>query len=190
MALVCEPDLLIADEPTTALDVTIQAQVMEVLRNLRTEQEVSVVFITHDLPLVSEIADRIAVMYAGTVVERCSVERLFDRPLHPYTRKLTESIPRLDVPADRLPSIDGTVPSLVDPPEGCRFASRCPQYIGEECRAVDPTLTEVAGTGPTRHDVACHLYTDASEATPPWAADLDAGRPTARPDPTDTEDTS
>ncbi|MWG33421.1 ABC transporter ATP-binding protein [Halomarina oriensis] len=183
MALVTEPNLLIADEPTTALDVTIQAQVMEVLRELRSDHEVSIVFITHDLPLVSEIADRIAVMYAGTVAETCSVERLFDRPLHPYTRKLTESIPKLDQPATRLPSIDGTVPSLVDPPDGCRFASRCPQFIGEECRSVTPALTDVSGTG--RHEVACHLYTDVSEASPPWPVDDEdrtAQQPTAETD--------
>lgn len=166
MALITEPKLLIADEPTTALDVTIQAQILELLRDLQEEHETSLIFISHDLPVVSEIADRIAVMYAGNVVETCGVEALFQNPLHPYTRKLTESIPTLDRASGKLPSIGGTVPSMIDPPEGCLFADRCPQHIGEVCDEDDPKLLPVGGLGD--HKAACHLYTNASGASPPW----------------------
>ncbi|MEF8821895.1 MAG: ABC transporter ATP-binding protein, partial [Halovenus sp.] len=166
MALITEPQLLIADEPTTALDVTIQAQILELLQDLQEEHGTSMLFISHDLPVVSEVADRVAVMYAGNVVETCDVRALFDDPLHPYTRKLTESIPTLGGTAGELPSIDGTVPNMINPPEGCLFADRCPQYIGDECRDVDPELTPVEGVDD--HDVACHLYTGVSRATPPW----------------------
>jgi len=166
MALITEPELLIADEPTTALDVTIQAQILDLLRDLQAEHETSMVFISHDLPAVSEIADRIAVMYAGNVVESCQIGSLFENPLHPYTRKLTESIPTLEGSTGDLPSIDGTVPSMLNPPQGCMFADRCPQYIGDECREFDPELEPVDGVA--EHRVACHLYTGVSEATPPW----------------------
>jgi len=168
MALVTEPDLLIADEPTTALDVTIQAQIMDLLENLQEEFGMSVIFISHDLGVISEISDRIAVMYAGRVVESASMERIFESPLHPYTRKLSESIPSLDTTVDRLPTIEGQVPSLYDPPSGCRFASRCPQYHGEECDMVDPQLQPVESEENTAHKVACHLYTDVSGESPPW----------------------
>ncbi|MGN8213784.1 ABC transporter ATP-binding protein [Halococcus salifodinae] len=164
MALVTEPQLLIADEPTTALDVTIQAQIMDLLRDLQDRFEMSVLFISHDLGVVSDIADRVAVMYAGTVAEHCSVADLFDNPLHPYSRALAESIPSLDTTTERLPTIEGVVPDLHEPPSGCRFSSRCPQYIGEVCDAHDPELTPCG----ENHEVSCHLYTDVSEATPPW----------------------
>jgi len=166
MALVTEPKLLIADEPTTALDVTIQAQILELLRDLQDEHQTTMIFISHDLPVVSEIADRIAVMYAGNVVETCDVESLFENPLHPYTRKLTESIPKLEQTPERLPAIEGTVPNMLDPPSGCLFADRCPQYIGGECDTVDPELS--APVGESDHEVACHLYTDVGSADPPW----------------------
>lgn len=165
MALINEPDLLVADEPTTALDVTIQAQIVDLLHELQRDHGMSMVFITHDLPLVGEIADRISVMYAGNVVENCAVEELFENPLHPYTRKLSESIPRQNRTYDRLPTIDGTVPSLVDI-SGCRFASRCPQYIGDECDGIRPELERV--TPESDHTVSCHLYTGMSDADPPW----------------------
>jgi len=165
MALISEPKLLVADEPTTALDVTIQAQIVELLYELQREHGMSMIFITHNLPLVGEIADRISVMYAGNVVENCGVEELFENPMHPYTRKLSESIPRQDRTYDRLPTIEGTVPSLIDM-AGCRFASRCPQYIGEECDRIRPELEPVVPG--SDHGVSCHLYTDMSDAEPPW----------------------
>jgi oligopeptide/dipeptide ABC transporter ATP-binding protein len=177
MALITEPQLLIADEPTTALDVTIQAQIMDLLTDLREEFEMSVLFISHDLAVISEISDRVAVMYAGSVVENCEMRTLFEAPLHPYTRKLAESIPSLETRASRLPTIEGTVPELIDPPSGCRFAGRCPQYIGEVCDSIDPVLETPEELGESDHEVACHLYDDRSEATPPWpvAAEADGG---------------
>ncbi|MEF8780885.1 MAG: ABC transporter ATP-binding protein [Haloferacaceae archaeon] len=173
MALISEPDLLVADEPTTALDVTIQAQIVDLLHDLQDEHGMSMIFITHDLPLVGEIADRISVMYAGNVVEDCTVQELFDNPLHPYTRKLSESIPRQDRMYDRLPTIEGTVPSLVGM-SGCRFASRCPQYIGDECDGVRPELRPVSEGAD--HEVSCHLYTEISDAEPPWDVSKPEGR--------------
>jgi oligopeptide/dipeptide ABC transporter ATP-binding protein len=167
MALITEPKLLLADEPTTALDVTIQAQILDLLRDLRAEFDTSIVFITHDLPVVSEIADRIAVMYAGRVVETCSIGDLFDSPLHPYTRRLSESIPSLEGTPGRLPVIEGSVPNLLDPPEGCPFADRCPEHHGDVCDSVVPAVTPVAGPHDD-HEVACHLYTDLSDERPPW----------------------
>lgn len=166
MALVNEPKLLIADEPTTALDVTVQARILDVLRDLQEKVGMSMLFITHDLPVVSELADRIAVMYAGNVVETCTLEDLFDNALHPYTRRLTESIPNLDHTSDVLPSIEGSVPSLIDPPAGCRFAPRCPQYLGSECDTHDPELRTLEGV--RGHEVACHLYTEVGSEDPPW----------------------
>lgn len=174
MALITEPQLLIADEPTTALDVTIQAQIIDLLEDLQAEYGMSVVFISHDLGVISEISDRVSVMYAGRVVESCSMEALFTEPFHPYTRKLAESIPSLESDADRLPTIEGQVPSLYDPPEGCRFAPRCPQYIGAECDTVYPELEAVVGD--SDHEVACHLYTDVSERSPPWEVPGTDGR--------------
>jgi oligopeptide/dipeptide ABC transporter ATP-binding protein len=166
MALVTEPDLLIADEPTTALDVTIQAQILDLFRGLREEFETSIVFITHDLPVVSELADRIAVMYTGTVAETCGIDAFFDDPRHPYTRLLWRSVPKLDTRAERLSVIDGNVPDLREPIEGCPFASRCPEHHGEPCDRVQPALRSV--TDEPIHEVACHLYTDVSERGPPW----------------------
>jgi oligopeptide/dipeptide ABC transporter ATP-binding protein len=167
MALVTEPDLLIADEPTTALDVTIQAQILDLFRDLRAEFDTSIVFITHDLPVISELADRLAVMYTGTVAETCDIETFFDNPLHPYTRLLWESVPKLEVRAERLPVIEGTVPDLTEPITGCPFASRCPQYHGAPCDAIEPPLA-VPSADALDHRVACHLYTDASDEQPPW----------------------
>ncbi|WP_049972606.1 ABC transporter ATP-binding protein [Haladaptatus cibarius] len=165
MALITEPKLLLADEPTTALDVTIQAQIMDLLKELQEEFGMSILFISHDLGVISEIADRIAVMYAGNIVENCTMRELFDAPLHPYTRALSKSIPSLSDDPDRLPVIEGVVPDLRNPPSGCRFASRCPQYIGDVCDAVDPALTTANGF--EKHEVACHLYTDIAAETPP-----------------------
>jgi peptide/nickel transport system ATP-binding protein len=143
MALACGPDLLIADEPTTALDVTIQAQILDLMRKLRRDTGTAIILITHDLGVVAEMADDVAVMYAGQIVERAPVVELFARPEHPYTVGLLGSIPRLDEKRDRLPSIEGRVPDMSAPPKGCRFAARCP-FVEEACRAADPPLAAVA----------------------------------------------
>ena len=148
MALACNPALLIADEPTTALDVTIQAQILDLLQKLQAERGMAMLFITHNLGVVAEIADRVAVMYAGSIVETGSVKRVFAHPRHPYTKGLMRSVPRLgeatalkeaDIP---LPAIAGTVPSLVDLPPGCAFAPRCP-YAIPACSAAPPPLFDV-----------------------------------------------
>ncbi|MBN1266827.1 MAG: ABC transporter ATP-binding protein [Anaerolineales bacterium] len=157
MALALNPQLLIADEPTTALDVTIQAQILDLLRNLSTRWNTSVILITHDLGVVAEMADRVAVMYAGRIVEQAAVDDLFDEPLHPYTRGLMGSIPRLGEVRDRLDVIPGTVPNLINLPPGCRFAPRCRERVVRKmaiCTQREPDLL------PTRkgHLVRCWLY--------------------------------
>ena len=153
IALACSPDVLIADEPTTAVDVTIQAQILELIDRLQAQRGMSVIFITHDLGVIAEIADEVAVMYCGKVVERASVDVLFSRPLHPYTRALLESMPRLQRRSKtRLPTIQGMVPSPRSLPKGCRFANRC-SFATPEC-GVEPPLAEVAAG----HWVACHHW--------------------------------
>ena len=142
MALACEPRLLIADEPTTALDVTIQAQILTLMRSLQQETGTAIILITHDLGVVAEVADEVLVMYAGRVVERATVQALFDRPQHPYTVGLLGAIPRLDDPRPRLASIEGQVPSPLSRPPGCSFAERCP-FADAQCRADAPTLRSV-----------------------------------------------
>ena len=142
MALACDPELLIADEPTTALDVTIQAQILDLLRELKGESRAAIVLITHDLGVVAEICDEVAVMYAGQIVERASVDTLFAQPEHPYTVGLLGSIPRLDRRVDRLAAIDGTVPNMSAPPSGCRFAPRCPFAI-EICVQKPPPMISI-----------------------------------------------
>jgi len=137
MALACEPELLIADEPTTALDVTIQAQILDLMRTLREETGTAIILITHDLGVVAELADEVAVMYAGRIVERAPVETLFARPQHPYTVGLLGSIPRLDIEQERLPAIEGLVPNPLQPVAACRFHPRCPFAI-DKCRRDDP----------------------------------------------------
>ena len=132
MSLACEPDLVFADEPTTALDVTIQAQMLYLLHELKERQQMSMVFITHDLGVVAHVADRVAVMYAGTIVESATVKELFESPTHPYTRALLSSIPRLDRDNTDLAPIQGMVPAIDDMPEGCRFFGRCPRR--DDCR--------------------------------------------------------
>ena len=143
MALACGPQLLIADEPTTALDVTIQAQILDLMCGLRRDTGTAIILITHDLGVVAEMADDVAVMYAGQIVERAAVHDLFARPEHPYTVGLLGSIPRLDEKRERLPSIEGRVPDMTRPPPGCRFAARCP-FVEPECVAAPPALVEVA----------------------------------------------
>jgi peptide/nickel transport system ATP-binding protein len=144
MALSCQPKLLIADEPTTALDVTIQAQVLNLLREIQREMGMSVMLITHDLGVVSEIADRVAVMYAGRIVEVAPIEALFDQMRHPYTKGLLESIPQLQEKRRRLNAIPGQVPNPMDLPVGCKFHPRCYLMI-EECKKEEPPLFQVDG---------------------------------------------
>jgi len=143
MALACEPQLLIADEPTTALDVTIQAQVLELMRSLRTSAGTAIVLITHDLGVIAELADEVAVMYAGRLVERASVERLFAEPQHPYTIGLLGSIPKMHLTQSRLAAIEGQVPSPTSAPVGCRFAARCP-FADAKCIEFSPPLQELS----------------------------------------------
>ena len=150
MALSCEPKLLIADEPTTALDVTIQAQVLDLMRTLREETGTAIILITHDLGVVAELADEVAVMYSGRIVERAPVQRLFDHPQHPYTVGLLGSIPSLHLEQERLHAIDGQVPTPMTRVQGCRFAPRCPFAIAR-CREQDPPLMTM-GQG---HESAC-----------------------------------
>ena len=157
LALSCNPDLLIADEPTTALDVTIQAQILELVKSLKREFGSAVVLITHDLGVVADIADRILVMYAGRIVEEGNKEQIFYDPQHPYTWGLLGSIARLDRPkARRLTAIAGQPPSLINRPQGCSFRPRCPQAF-DRCRSEDPKLTAKVGDG---HLDACHLSVD------------------------------
>lgn len=161
MALACEPELLIADEPTTALDVTIQAQILDLIRGLQESSNTAVVLITHDLGVVAEMADRVAVMYAGEIVEETEVERLFREPLHPYTRGLIGSIPVLGVMTDVLDTIPGIVPSLIDLPTGCRFADRCAARLQNDlaiCLEKEPQLREITDG----HNVRCWLYQEGS----------------------------
>jgi peptide/nickel transport system ATP-binding protein len=142
MALACKPRLLIADEPTTALDVTIQAQILELMRVLRDETGTAIILITHDLGVIAELAQDVAVMYAGRIVEKASVMQLFAEPQHPYTIGLLGSIPKLHLRQERLPAIEGQVPSPADTPAGCRFAPRCP-FMGPPCRTEDPALRSI-----------------------------------------------
>jgi peptide/nickel transport system ATP-binding protein len=153
MALSCNPKLLIADEPTTALDVTIQAQILDLLNEMKERLGMAVLLITHAMGVVAETAQRVVVMYAGKVVEEAPVGALFASPRHPYTQGLIRSIPRLDLAAAghrRLEAIPGTVPSLLDPPRGCRFAARC-RFAIPPCEAAEPPLREVA----PGHKAAC-----------------------------------
>jgi oligopeptide/dipeptide ABC transporter ATP-binding protein len=159
MALACVPELLIADEPTTALDVTIQAQILDLMLGLRAKVGASVILITHDLGVISELAERVAVMYAGRIVEQADVKTMFAKPLHPYTIGLMGSIPVLGRIKDKLDVIPGSVPNLVNLPAGCRFAPRCRSRIEHQlqvCTESEPDLMEVAAG----HTVRCWLYQD------------------------------
>jgi len=158
-ALACNPDLLIADEPTTALDVTIQARILELIAELQQRLETSVLYISHDLSLVKEICDRVAVMYAGRIVETGTTEEVFSDPKHPYTRGLMAAVPSALHKRGELAAIEGTVPELVDPPPACRFNTRCPSAV-EICRTTDPGLVMVGA----QHTVACFAY-DASDGS-------------------------
>src|SRR5262249_24149766 len=156
----CRPKLLIADEPTTALDVTIQAQILELLRRLRAESGMGILLITHDLGVIAEMADEVAVMYSGRIVERASVQELFPSPQHPYPIGRRGSIPSIAGGEDRLAAIEGVVPNPMRPPAGCRFNPRCP-FAVDRCRSEVPPLSEVT----SGHRAAC------------WRAPLDVHVP-------------
>jgi len=153
MSLSCNPDLLIADEPTTALDVTIQAQILKLMSELKEKISTSTLLITHDFSVVAQTCDRVAVMYAGNLVEAGTVQAVFKGPKHPYTKGLLEAIPKLGSRERRLRGIEGAVPSLLNPPEGCRFHPRCPKAM-KECKEISPRQIEVE----TGHHVSCLLY--------------------------------
>jgi peptide/nickel transport system ATP-binding protein len=150
MALCCDPTFLIADEPTTALDVTIQAQILELMQKLQEERGMTIQFITHDLGVISELTDRVMVMYMGRVAEICSTSTLFDQPRHPYTHALVQSIPKLGRRVDRLPTIEGAVAPLHERPLGCAFQNRC-QFVTDRCRQEQPPLQEIS----PGHSLAC-----------------------------------
>ena len=158
MALSCHPELLIADEPTTALDVTIQAQILELLFSLREKLNMAVLLITHDLGVVAESADRVIVMYCGRIMEEAPVKTLFTSPRHPYTIGLLESIPKIDDDKKRLDIIKGMVPNPLRMPKGCPFSDRCERSF-DKCKERVPALTEIEGT-----KVRCFLYGDETEA--------------------------
>lgn len=168
MALALNPQVLIADEPTTALDVTIQAQILDLIKELSKSMGTSVILITHDLGVIAELADRVAVMYAGKIVEESSTDELFDNPLHPYTQGLIDSIPILGETKERLASIPGSVPNLINMPEACRFASRCKareDYALSICDEREPSLITLEG----EHKVRCWLYESSDSHKAPLA---------------------
>jgi len=159
MALSCNPALLIADEPTTALDVTIQAQILNLMNDLKKKFNTAVLMITHDLGVISEMCDYVAVMYAGHIVEYTDVFSIFEKPLHPYTQGLNKSIPRMDIEVETLETIKGSVPNLLHLDPGCPFASRC-EYAFERCIREMPELLEIE----PRHLVKCHLIEEQYKA--------------------------
>ncbi len=167
MALACDPSLLIADEPTTALDVTIQAQILDLLRRLQAEKGMALLLITHDLGIVAEMAEEVAIMYAGKIVERAPTRQLFHAPKHPYTVGLFESLPKLNQPGAKLTTIPGSVPAATNFPDGCRFHPRCP-FAMDICRQ-EPALVEYS----LRHRAACWLHDEAAMKR--------QGRPTGLP---------
>ncbi len=167
MALSCKPKILIADEPTTALDVTIQAQIMELMKELQEEYGMSIILITHDMGIIAENADRVAVMYAGKVVEYTDVKTLFNDPKHPYTWGLLHAIPRLDIEQARLYNIPGTVPNPLNFPSGCRFHPRC-EFREGRCSVEQPELIEVA----SNHYVRCFFWEKVEEAKKKEAGEL------------------
>ncbi len=153
MALLLNPSIVIADEPTTALDVVVQAQVLNVIKDLQRKLKISVILITHDLSIISEIADKVAIMYAGKIVEIGPLDRVYTNPLHPYTQGLLRSIPRLRGGPEKLEWIPGTPPDLISPPPGCRFHPRC-KYAMDICRKEEPKMIEIE----PKHYAACWLY--------------------------------
>jgi len=154
IALLCKPEILIADEPTTALDVTIQAQILQLLKDLQKETGMAIIFITHDLGVIAELCDRVLVMYGGRIIEQAEIVTLFDNPSHPYTQGLLNAIPRLDKPAkEKLSTIPGMVPSLFDFPPGCRFQNRC-EYVQPQCKNETPHLEGASD----EHQVRCFRF--------------------------------
>ena len=154
MALACNPELLIADEPGTALDVIVQAQVLSIMEDLRRKLNLAVILITHDLSIIADTCDKVAIMYAGKIVEYADVLDLFEEPLHPYTQGLIHAFPNIKSAKARMISIPGSPPDLLNPPPGCRFHPRC-AYAKSLCKKEEPALTK---TGEKEHLVACHLY--------------------------------
>lgn len=154
MALACNPDLVIADEPTTALDVIVQAQVLRVMKELRGKLDISMIIISHDLSMLAETCNKIAIMYAGKIAEYADVVSTYKEPLHPYTQKLISAFPSVIGPKTELASISGFPPDLLVPPPGCRFHPRCP-YAMDICKTSEPELVKVGGQN---HLVACHLH--------------------------------
>ena len=177
MALACEPELLIADEPTTALDVTIQAQILDLMRVLQRETNTALILITHDLGVVAEMCDRVAVMYAGEIVEQTNVDSLFSDPRHPYTKGLIGSVPVLGHERDALSVIPGSVPNLISLPAGCRFAPRCSARVAFNVELADEHHPELRSIGGGDHAVRCWMYheLDGRERERP----LNAAAPTA-----------
>lgn len=172
MALSCHPALLIADEPTTALDVTVQAQILELIKELQGQLGMAIQYITHDLGVISEVADEVAVMYLGRVVEKGTVRQIFKDPLHPYTERLLKSIPRLGKKAGlRLDAIKGTVPIPLDPPARCGFYGRCPSAVEGLCDRAIPALVEPQRGGDS-HQVRCFLHGRDAEAPGPSGEEL------------------
>jgi len=158
MMISCNPSLLIADEPTTAIDVTIQAQILDLMRDLRRKLGTSILLITHNLGVIAEMCDRVAVMYAGNIVEQADITTLFGSPKHPYTRALLEAVPKVGAKRRELKTIPGMVPSLITPPPGCKFHPRCPHAM-DMCREEFPQMIEVG----KEHLVRCYLYSGASK---------------------------
>jgi len=152
MAISNRPRILIADEPTTAVDVTVQAQILHLFKQLKDELGMSIIFITHNMGLVAEFADRVLVMYGGKIVEEAPTEELFEKPMHPYTKGLLKAVINPIQPQERLEPVPGTIPNLINPPPGCRFHPRCPYAIKGKCEREEPPLVG------TRHKVACWLY--------------------------------
>jgi peptide/nickel transport system ATP-binding protein len=154
MALACNPKLIIGDEPTTALDVMVQAQILDLINDLRKKLHMSMIMITHDLSIITETCDRIAVMYAGKIVEMGNTQEVVENCFHPYTEKLINAFPNIYQERKMVDSIPGDPPDLYNPPKGCRFAPRCHKKIGDICDSVEPTLIDYSGK---EHFVACHL---------------------------------
>jgi len=166
MALICHPQIVIADEPTTALDVTIQAQILDLMRDLQRELGMSIIYITHNMAVVAENVTRVYVMYLGRVVETTTTSKLFGNPQHPYTQKLLRSIPHPGRPVERLEVIEGSVPSAVDPPRRCGFFTRCAKAMPGVCDAAIPALTEVEDG----HWARCFLLSEEKEADDEWSS--------------------
>jgi len=160
-ALSCQPNLLLADEPTTNLDVTIQAQILELMRNLKKKLGMAMILITHDMGVVATVADRISVMYAGRICETADTKTIFNKPLHPYTRALLEAVPNITIKREKLKIIPGAIPNLISPPSGCRFHPRC-DFAQSICKSTIPQLVEIEPD----HYVACHRTKEFNKSSP------------------------